>query len=113
VGSNKYCATADLAKLENFERKSLSAVMLGGNGFLVPPERSNIVLSCLADPSDLSGLVDRVQISDGNFPNRPSYSPPSSAARSGQMRCGAPRACGFTPATAMISPLDSRLLWRR
>jgi hypothetical protein len=30
---------------------------------MLPPERSNIVLSCLADPGDLSGLVDRVQIS--------------------------------------------------
>lgn len=56
----------DVAKLDNLERKSLSAFSFGNNGFLSPPERSNQVLSCLSEPSDLSGLINRVQISAGS-----------------------------------------------
>jgi HK97 family phage major capsid protein len=53
----------DQNKLDVHERKSLSAFSFGTNQFLLPPELSNQTLSCLVDPSDLSGLVNRVQIS--------------------------------------------------
>jgi HK97 family phage major capsid protein len=56
----------DVSRLDNFERKSLSSFSFGSNGFLLPPERSNIVLSCLVDPTDLSGLFNHVQISAGS-----------------------------------------------
>jgi HK97 family phage major capsid protein len=56
----------DTSRLDNFERKSLSAFSFGNNGFLLPPERSSIVLSCLVDPSNLSGLVNHVAISGGS-----------------------------------------------
>jgi HK97 family phage major capsid protein len=57
----------DINKLDAFERKSLSAFSFGTNQFLMAPEMSNQVLSCLVDPSDLSGLVNRVQISAGSI----------------------------------------------
>jgi hypothetical protein len=34
---------------------------------MMAPEMSNQVLSCLVDPTDLSGLVNRVQISAGSI----------------------------------------------
>jgi hypothetical protein len=47
----------DVARLDNFERKSLSSFSFGTNGFLLPPKRSNIVLPCLVDPSRLEWTV--------------------------------------------------------
>jgi HK97 family phage major capsid protein len=57
----------DMNKLDAFERKSLSAFSLGTNQFMMAPEMSNQVLSCLVDPSDLSGLVNQVTISAGSI----------------------------------------------
>jgi HK97 family phage major capsid protein len=54
------------ARLDHLERKSLSAFSFGSNGFLLAPEMSSRVLSCLVDPSDVSGLVDHIQISAGS-----------------------------------------------
>ena len=51
------------AKLDNFEQKSLSAFSFSGTGMMLPPERMAEVLSCIVYPSDLSGLVGRVNIS--------------------------------------------------
>jgi hypothetical protein len=45
----------DMNKLDAHECKSLSAFSFGTNHFPMAPEMSNQVLSCLADPSDLSG----------------------------------------------------------
>ncbi|HEY2526649.1 MAG TPA: hypothetical protein VGJ20_01675 [Xanthobacteraceae bacterium] len=50
----------DINQLDGLERKSLSAFTFGNNGFLLSPVRASRVLSCLADHSDLSGLVDRI-----------------------------------------------------
>jgi len=47
--------------------KSLSSFSFGSSGFLLPPERSNVVLSCLVDPSDLSSLFNRVSISSSSI----------------------------------------------
>jgi hypothetical protein len=57
----------DMNKLDAFERKSLSAFSFGTNAFMMAPEMSNQVLSCLVDPSDLSGLINRVTISAGSI----------------------------------------------
>jgi HK97 family phage major capsid protein len=51
------------ARLDHLEKKSLSSFSFGNNGFLLAPEMSNRVLSCLVDPTDVSGLVDHIQIS--------------------------------------------------
>jgi HK97 family phage major capsid protein len=51
------------AKLDAFEAKSLSAFSFGQTGMMLPPERMSEVLSCLIYPSDISGLVGRVNIS--------------------------------------------------
>jgi hypothetical protein len=45
----------NVGRLDYSEPKSLSAFSFGNNGFLLPPGRSNIVLSCLVVPTDLSG----------------------------------------------------------
>jgi HK97 family phage major capsid protein len=51
------------AKLDAYEQKSLSAFSFAGTGMLMPPERMSEVLNCLIYPSDISGLVGRVNIS--------------------------------------------------
>jgi HK97 family phage major capsid protein len=51
------------ANCDAFVQKSLSAFTFAGTGMLMPPERMSEVLSCLIYPSDISGLVGRVNIS--------------------------------------------------
>jgi HK97 family phage major capsid protein len=50
-------------RLEGTFQKSLSAFSFGATGFLLAPEMSNQVLRCIIDPTDVSGLVNRVNIS--------------------------------------------------
>jgi hypothetical protein len=57
----------DMNKLDSMERKSLSAFSFGTNQFLLPPQMASQALSCLVYPTDLSGLVSRVQISAGSI----------------------------------------------
>lgn len=56
----------DTSRLDALEQKSLSSFSYGNNGFLLAPEMSSQVLSCLVDPTDISGLVNRVAISSGS-----------------------------------------------
>jgi hypothetical protein len=49
----------DANKLGGEVRKSLSAFSFGANSFALSPVMANRTLSCLIDPSDLSGLVDK------------------------------------------------------
>jgi len=44
-------------------RKSLTAFAFGSNGFIMPPEMSNQVVSCIVDPTDLAGLMSSMNIS--------------------------------------------------
>lgn len=58
----------DLAARRHKQARQLGAQIverfqLWANGFLLSPVRASRVLSCLVDPSDLSGLVDRITIS--------------------------------------------------
>jgi HK97 family phage major capsid protein len=55
------------ARLDHLQKKSLSSFSFGTNAFLLPPEMSSRILSCLVSPTDISGLVDHVQISAGSI----------------------------------------------
>jgi HK97 family phage major capsid protein len=59
--------TGNVDRIEPEFRKALSAFSFGTNQFMMAPEMSNQVLSCLVDPSDLSGLVNQVTISAGSI----------------------------------------------
>src|SRR5262245_23287311 len=48
-------------------RKSLTSFSLGANSFILAPEMSNTVLSCLVDDTDLTGLVNNVATSAGSI----------------------------------------------
>jgi HK97 family phage major capsid protein len=45
------------------ERKALSAFSFGSQGFILPAEMSNEILSCLADVTTIAGLVKNITIS--------------------------------------------------
>lgn len=53
----------DLGRLSDAERKALSSFSFGGNGFILAPEMSSIVLSCLEDITDIPGLMQNMTIS--------------------------------------------------
>jgi HK97 family phage major capsid protein len=57
----------DPANLDPLERKSLSSFSFGSNSFLLAPEMSNRVLSCLADPTDLASLMGQASTSSGSL----------------------------------------------
>jgi HK97 family phage major capsid protein len=44
-------------RLDNLEKKSLTSFAFGSNQFVLPPQMSDRVLSCLVDPTDVSGLM--------------------------------------------------------
>jgi len=44
-------------------RKALTSFSLGTNQFIMPPQLSAQILSCIVDPTDLAGLVNNVSIS--------------------------------------------------
>ena len=44
-------------RLDNLQRKSLSSFAYGSNQFILPPQLSNRVLSCLTDLEDVAGLM--------------------------------------------------------
>jgi len=54
--------TTDLNQLPADQRKALSSFALGSSGFILPPELSNRVLSCLVDVTDITGLVSSLTI---------------------------------------------------
>jgi hypothetical protein len=58
----------DLARLDQLERKSLTSFSFGANSFILAPEMSSTVLSCLFDDTDLAGLVDNQTISAASPP---------------------------------------------
>lgn len=53
----------DVAHLPDIERKALSSFSLGSNGFILAPEMSSTVLSCLIDQTDVTGLMSNMAIS--------------------------------------------------
>lgn len=53
----------DIQQLSAEHRKALSSFNIGASGFILPPEMSSRVLSCLQDPTDVTGLMDNMTIS--------------------------------------------------
>jgi HK97 family phage major capsid protein len=51
-----------LDQLSGLERKALSNFNLGASGFLLPPEMSSRILSCLVEPSDVASLMSNITI---------------------------------------------------
>lgn len=52
----------DLGHLPDNQRKALSSFSFGSNGFLLPPEMSDRILSCVVDQTDITSLMDNVTI---------------------------------------------------
>lgn len=55
--------STDVAALSPEFRKSLSAFNMGASGFILAPEMSSRILSCIVDPTDVTGLFDNLTIS--------------------------------------------------
>jgi HK97 family phage major capsid protein len=58
-------STADA--LSMMERKALTSFQLGSSGYLLPPEWSAQILSCLESKTDLTGLVNNIPISGSSL----------------------------------------------
>ena len=52
----------DFKQLPMEQQKALSAFNMGSFGFLMAPEMSQTILSCLEEPTDITGLMENVQI---------------------------------------------------
>lgn len=59
---NALMNTTNIDSLIAEYRKSLSAFAFGSNGFILPPQMGDRVISCIVDPTDLSGLFDNMTI---------------------------------------------------
>lgn len=57
----------DPARLEPMERKSLTSFSFGANAWILAPDMSNQVLSCILDPTDLVGMMNNVNISGASI----------------------------------------------
>jgi HK97 family phage major capsid protein len=57
----------DLQRLDDLERKSLSAFSFGNTGWVIPPEVSTRILSCLSDPDDVLSMFSNETISAGSI----------------------------------------------
>jgi|GEM_PF-2201479 len=55
--------TTDASNLSSDYRKALSAFNFGSNGFILAPEMSARVLSCLVDETDVTGIMANMTIS--------------------------------------------------
>ncbi|WP_454617539.1 phage major capsid protein [Bradyrhizobium cenepequi] len=58
--------TTDIGALAPEYRKALSSFAFGSNGFILPPEMSDRIISCIVDPTDVTSLFDNVAISSGS-----------------------------------------------
>src|SRR5262249_51202869 len=57
----------NMDRLDHLEKKSLTAFSFGTNAFILAPEMSGVVLSCLVDPTDFTGYVNNIRISAGSI----------------------------------------------
>lgn len=55
--------STDIGQLPEDQRKALSAFNVGSSGFILAPEMSSRVLSCLENVSDITGLMSNLTIS--------------------------------------------------
>jgi HK97 family phage major capsid protein len=56
----------DFARLDHIEQKSLSSFSFAGSGWVVSPEMSSRILSCLTDETDFMSLLSQETISAGS-----------------------------------------------
>ena len=54
--------STDVTQLTPEQRKSLTSFNMGASGFILPPEMSNQILSCLVYPTDVSGLMGNMAV---------------------------------------------------
>ena len=54
-------------RLDVTERKSLTSFSFGSNQFVLPPQMSDRVLTCLVDPTDIAGLMGQATTSGGSL----------------------------------------------
>jgi HK97 family phage major capsid protein len=59
--------TGNVERLDPSERKSLSSFAFGSNQFVLPAQISSRVISCLADETDLAGMMSVEQTSTGSL----------------------------------------------
>jgi HK97 family phage major capsid protein len=62
-GARALMKTTDINSLPIDCRKALTSFNVGASGFLLPPEMSRTVLSCLEDKTDIAGLMNSLTIS--------------------------------------------------
>src|SRR5262245_38662794 len=53
----------DMSQIAEVQRKALTSFNIGAPGFILPPEMSSRVLSCLVEPTDVTGLFSSMTIS--------------------------------------------------
>jgi HK97 family phage major capsid protein len=59
--------SADVGRLPEAMRKALSSFSFGSNGFILPVELANRILSCVVSPTDITSLFDSVTISGSSI----------------------------------------------
>jgi HK97 family phage major capsid protein len=57
----------NLERLDQLERKSLTSFSFGSNQFILAPQMSDRILSCLCDPTDVAGLMGQESCSGGSL----------------------------------------------
>jgi HK97 family phage major capsid protein len=65
--ATKHLFKANFEQLPALEQKALSSFNMGASGFILQPEMSSRVLSCLVLPTDVTGLMTTVQIASGSI----------------------------------------------
>jgi HK97 family phage major capsid protein len=67
VLAQKHLFKCNFDRLPALEQKALSSFNMGASGFILQPELSSRVLSCLVLPTDVTGLMTTVQIASGSI----------------------------------------------
>jgi HK97 family phage major capsid protein len=57
----------DIQRLDDIERKALSSFTFGSAGWVIPPQVSTRILSCLTDPTDVLSMFSQETISAGSI----------------------------------------------
>jgi HK97 family phage major capsid protein len=61
-GAHAIMHALSIEQLDPLQRKTLSSFNLGSSGFILPPEMSSTVLSCLEDQTDVAGIMGNLTI---------------------------------------------------
>jgi HK97 family phage major capsid protein len=66
-GARHLLQTTNIDSLPIDQRKALTSFNVGQSGFILPPEMSSTILSCLVDQTDLAGVMNNVTISGASI----------------------------------------------